>query len=264
MSAPGSDPGAHRADPGGGDSADSSPLNPPPASEALGAALGAAARRAGLDPSAHASTGSAVWAAMGGWRGILESVLPSLLFVIAYTVTSQLVVSLAVSVGTAVVFTALRLAQKSPPSAAVGGLLAAAIAAVLALVTGNPSDNFVPGLLTNLGYGLAMLVSAVVGWPVVGLIAGYLMGEGVAWRRDRRRRRAFFWLTIAWAGLFAARLAVQFPIYLSSLDPANRESAVALLGTLKIAMGLPLFAPLLAVTWLAVRALYAKANTSES
>jgi hypothetical protein len=64
--------------------------------------------------------------------------------------------------------------------------------------------------------------------------------------------------------LFIARLAVQFPIYLSSLDPVNRESAVALLGTLKIAMGLPLFAPLLAVTWLCVRALYPRrAETAE-
>lgn len=248
-------PGADRPD---------SELTPPPASEALGAALGAAARRAGLDPAAHTSTGRAVWAAMGGWRGILESVLPSLLFVVAYTLTTNLVLSLAVSVGIAVVFTAVRLAQKSPPSAAIGGLLAAGVAAILALITGNPSDNFVPGLLTNLAYGLAMLVSAVVGWPIIGLAAGYLMGEGVAWRRDRRKRRVFFWLTIAWAGLFAARLAVQFPIYLSSLDEANRDSAVALLGTLKIAMGLPLFAPLVAVTWLTVRAVYGKTKPAES
>lgn len=239
-------------------------LTPPPASEALGAALGAAARRAGLDPAAHTSTGAAVWAAMGGWRGILESVLPSLLFVVTYTVTQNLVVSLAVSVGIAVVSTVVRLAQKSPPSAAIGGLLAAGAAAVLALITGNPSDNFVPGLLTNLGYGLAMLISALVGWPIIGLAAGYLLGDGVAWRRDRRKRRAFFWLTIAWAGLFAARLAVQFPIYLSSLDEANRESAVALLGTLKIAMGLPLFAPLVAVTWLVVRAVYVKTERGDS
>jgi hypothetical protein len=239
-------------------------LSPPPASEALGAALGAAARRAGLDPAAGSSTGAAVWSAMGGWRGILESVLPSLLFVIAYTTTQNLVLSLAVSVGVAVVFTLVRVAQKSPPSAALGGLIAAAAAAILALITGNPSDNFVPGLLTNLAYGLAMLVSAVVGWPIIGLAAGYLLGDGVAWRRDRRKRRTFFWLTIAWAALFAARLAVQFPIYLSSLDPANRESAVALLGTLKIAMGLPLFAPLVAVTWLTVRAVYAKTKPSDS
>jgi hypothetical protein len=240
------------------------PLTPPPASEALSAALGEAARRAGLDPSQQTSTGAAVWAAMGGWRGILESVLPSLVFVVTYTTTRQLIVALAASVGIALVFTVVRLVQKSPPAAALGGLFAAVVAAVLALITGNPSDNFVPGFLTNAGYGLAMLVSALVGWPLIGLAAGYLLGDGVRWRADRRKRRVFFWLTIAWAALFFARLAVQFPIYLSSLDPAGRDDAVALLGTLRIVMGLPLFAPMVAVTWLAVRALYGRARTAEA
>jgi hypothetical protein len=76
------------------------------------------------------------------------------------------------------------------------------------------------------------------------------MGEGTAWRRDKRKRRVFFWLAIAWAALFYARLALQFPLYLAG--------DVTALGTLKLIMGLPLFAPLVAVTWLAVRAAYAK------
>lgn len=230
-------------------------------SDILGAALGGAARRAGLDPSQDASTGRVVWGAMGGWRGMLESVLPSLAFILTYTLVpgdtrEKLIPALVVSVGIAAVFTLVRLVQKSPPSAAIGGLIAAGIAAALALITGNPSDNFVPGFVTNAVYGTALLVSAVVGWPIIGVAVGFLMGEGTRWRTDRRKRRAFFWLTIAWAALFATRLVVQFPIYLSSLDPAQRDSAVALLGTLKLVMGIPLFAPLLAVTWLAVRALY--------
>jgi hypothetical protein len=236
----------------------------PKASELLGEALGTAARRAGLDPASSASTGHVVWRAMGGWRGVVESVLPSLVFVVVYSVTRELVPSLIASVGIAAIFTLVRFVQKSPPAAALGGLVAAGAAAVLALLTGNPSDNFVPGLLTNAAYGLGMLVSALIGWPLIGLAAGYLMGEGVSWRGDKRKRRVFFWLTIAWAALFAARLAVQLPIYVSSLDPANRDSAVALLGTLKIAMGLPLFAPLVAVTWLTARALYTRRDASAS
>lgn len=235
----------------------------PSASEVLGAALGGAARRAGLDPAAGTSTGHVVWQAMGGWRGILESVLPSLAFIVAYTLIpgetgDKLVPALAISVGIAAVFTLVRLAQKSPPSAAIGGLVAAGVAAALALITGNPSDNFVPGFITNAVYGSALLISAFVGWPLIGLAVGFLMGEGTAWRASKRKRRAFFWLTIAWAALFAARLIVQFPIYLTSLEPAQRDSAVALLGTLKLVMGIPLFAPMVAVTWLTVRALYPK------
>ena len=218
------------------------------ASELLGAALGDAARRAGLDPAAGKSTGHVVWHAMGGWRGILESVLPSLAFLVIYTASKDLLPALAISVGLAAVFTIVRLATKSPPSAAIGGLIATVAAAALALWTGRAEDNFVWGFVTNTAYGTAFLVSALIGWPLIGLAVGFLMGEGTRWRQDRRKRRAFFWLSIAWAGLFAARLAVQLPLYFAG--------NVTALGTTKLIMGLPLFAPLVAVTWLAVRALY--------
>ncbi|WEK59899.1 MAG: DUF3159 domain-containing protein [Candidatus Microbacterium colombiense] len=226
------------------------------ASEIFGEALGGAARRAGLDPAEQGATHKVVWSAIGGWRGILESVLPSLAFVILFTLKPEpLILALGVSVGLAAVFTIIRLVQKSPPSAAIGGLVAAAAAAALALFTGRAQDNFVPGLITNAAYGTAMLVSALIGWSLIGLAVGFLMGDGTAWRRDRRKRRAFLWLGVAWAVLFYARLAVQLPLYLAGTDQAT-----ALLGTLKLIMGLPLFAPLIAVTWLVVRALYPRAK----
>lgn len=230
-------------------SGSSKPEEEPSASDLVGAAIGGAARRAGIDPTEEATTGHVVWKAMGGVRGVLESILPSLVFVVVYTFwPDPLALSLGLSVGIAAVFTLIRLAQKSPPSAALGGLIAAGAAAALALFTGQGRDNFVIGLVTNAVYGTAFLVSAVIGWSLIGLAVGFLMGEGTAWRQDRRKRRVFLWLAIAWAALFFARLGVQLPLYL-----ANETT---LLGTLKLLMGLPLFAPLVAVTWLAVRALY--------
>ncbi|WP_460817729.1 DUF3159 domain-containing protein [Microbacterium petrolearium] len=238
----------------GRESADLTP--PPAASDLLGQAFGEAARRAGIDPAEEATAGGVVWKAMGGFRGVLESVLPSLAFVLVYTVRPEpLWLSLAVSVGLAALFTIVRFAQRSTPAAALGGLVAAGFAAALALFTGQGEQNFLPGLVTNAVYGTAILVSALVGWSVIGLAGGFLMGEGTAWRADRRKRRAYFWLAIAWAALFYARLAVQLPLYLSG--------AVVELGTAKLLMGLPLFAPLVAVTWLAVRALYARADRDD-
>lgn len=231
---------------------DETPADPestePTASELLGAALGGAARRAGLDPASEASTGHVVWRAMGGWRGILESVLPSLAFLVIYTVWQELVPALIVSVGIAVIFTVVRLAMRQPASAAIGGLVATVAAAALALWTGRAEDNFVWGFVTNGVYGTAFLVSALIGWPLIGLAIGFLMGEGTKWRSDARKRRVFFWLSLAWAGLFAVRLLVQLPLYFAG--------DVTGLATTKLIMGLPLFAPLVAVTWLAVRALY--------
>jgi len=231
------------------------PAPEPSASDVIAAALGEAARNAGLDPKSDASTGRVVWTAMGGWRGVIESVLPSLTFVLTFTLTydgetgtGNLPLSLALSVGLALIFTVIRFATKSPPGPALSGLIATVVAALLALLTGRAEDNFVPGFITNVAYGSAFLISALIGWSLIGLAVGFLMGEGTAWRKDKRKRRTFFWLAIAWAGLFAARLAVQVPLYLSD--------DVAALGTVKLIMGLPLFAPLVAVTWLAVRALY--------
>ncbi|GAA2994308.1 hypothetical protein GCM10010460_34150 [Microbacterium terrae] len=192
---------------------------------------------------------------MGGWRGLLESILPGLIFIVAYTVTidpatgdGDLWLALALSVGTAAVFTIARLVARQPVTAAVGGLVAAVVAAGFAAFTGEASNNFIPGFVTNVLYGSAFLISALVGWSLIGLAVGFLMGEGTAWRQDKRKRRVFFWLAIAWASLFAARLIVQLPLYFAD--------NVTALGTLKLVMGIPLFAPMVAVTWLAVRALY--------
>lgn len=230
------------------------PLTPPEPGMAdmLSAALGEAAKRAGIDPAEQSTTGHVVWAAMGGWRGVIESVVPSLLFIVAFAVTRDPWLAIGISVAVAAVFTVVRLVTKSPPAAALGGLVAAVVAAALALFTGKAENNFIPGFITNVGYGSALLISALVGWALIGLLAGYLMGEGTAWRSSKRKRRAFFWLTVAWAGLFFLRLAVQLPIYFQG------ESALATLATVKLAMGIPLFAPMVAVTWLVVRSLYPK------
>jgi len=227
----------------------------PTASDLIGAALGGAARRAGMDPSQAKSTGHVVWHAMGGWRGIVETTVPSLAFLVTYTLTADpathqgnLVLSLGISVGLAVLFTLIRVIMRQPVGAALGGLIAVAAAAALSLWTGRAQDNFIWGFITNAVYGSAFLISAIVGWSLIGLAVGFLMNEGTAWRRAARKRRAFFWLAVAWAGLFAARLAVQLPLYFAG--------NVTALATLKLLMGLPLFAPLVDVTWLAVRALY--------
>lgn len=227
----------------------SAPPTAPDAAQSLGAALGGAAQRLGIDPSSGASTGHVVWRAMGGWRGVLESVLPSAAFLVIYTLRPDpLWLSLVVSVGLAAVFSVIRLLQRSPAASALGGLVAVAVAAGLALWTGRGQDNFVPGFFTNAAYGTVLLISALVGWALIGLAAGFLMGDVRGWREDPRKRRAFFWLTIGWAALFFARLGVQLPLYFAG--------NVQALGTLKLVMGLPLFAPMVALTWLVVRALY--------
>jgi len=224
----------------------------PSASSVLGQAFGEAARRAGLDPAQSTSTGAAVWKAIGGVRGIVESVLPLVVFLVSLTIwPDNNLIAVIASVAAAAVFTIARLAQKQAPSAALGGLVAVGVAGALVLFTGRAEDNFIPGFITNVVYGSAFLVSAIAGWSIIGLAVGFLMDDGIGWRKDRRKRRVFFWLSIMWAALFFVRLAVQFPMWL-----AGGDDVVQVLGTVKLVMGIPLFAPLVAVTWLAARAVY--------
>jgi len=186
--------------------------------------------------------------------------VPSLVFVVAYTLSyspstgeANLPLSLALSVGIAAIFTLARLIARSAPSSAIAGLVGTLVAAALALFTGRGEDNFVLGFFTNGAYGSAFLISVMVGWPLIGLIAGFLTNVGTTWRQDRRQRRISAWLSLMWAGLFFLRLAVQLPLYFASNADASNVIA---LGYAKLAMGIPLFAPALVVTYLVARSVF--------
>ncbi|HEY1105885.1 MAG TPA: DUF3159 domain-containing protein, partial [Agromyces sp.] len=163
-----------------------------------------------------------------------------------------LIPALIASVGLAVVFTLARIATKGQPTQAIAGLVGVLASAALALWTGNARDNYVLGFFTNAAYALALIVSLLVRWPAIGLIVGFLMGDGVAWRKDRRKYRAMQFLTLVWIGLFVARLAVQVPFYLAD----NVEA----LGAMRLLMGVPLYALVLVFSWLVVRAVYPSAK----
>lgn len=225
----------------------------------FGRQFAAAAEKSGLGALARDEklSGRDLLTAVGGVRGILEALLPGLVFLIVYSgLTSfagqdpqtALVPALAASVGLAVVFTAARLVTKGQPTQAIAGLVGVLASAALALWSGDARDNYVIGFYTNAAYALALTVSLFVGWPAIGLIVGFLMGDGVAWKQDKRKYRAAQFLTLVWIGLFVARLAVQLPFYLAD----NVEA----LGATRLIMGVPLYALVLVFSWLVVRAIY--------
>lgn len=216
----------------------------------FGRQLAAAAERAGLGGLARDETltGRDLLGALGGVRGLAEAILPGLVFLVVYTFTKELVPALAASLGLAVVFTVVRLVRRSGPTQAIAGLIGVGASAALALWTGRAEDNYVLGFYTNAAYAVALLVSLLVRWPLIGVIVGFLVGDGTAWRTERRKLRAMQFLTLVWLGLFAARLIVQVPFYFAG----NVEA----LGATRLLMGVPLYALVLVFTWLVVRAVY--------
>ena len=194
--------------------------------------------------------------AVGGVRGVVESIAPGLVFVVAYLVTSSLTPALVASAAIAVVAVVARLVQRTPVTQAVSGLFGVAIAVVWAWQTGEAKDFYLWGILVNIAYALGTAVSVLVRWPVVGVLVSLLEGRTqMSWRTDPsldHLRRRYVWATWLWAGLFALRLAVQVPLYV--------VGAVGALGTAKIAMGVPLFAVVLWLTWLLVASPAARAE----
>jgi hypothetical protein len=230
----------------------------PTSASALSESMAAAARRAGFSPETEGQpvSGQALLAAMGGVRGLFEAVLPGIVFLVTYTFTQALIPSLIAPVLMGLVFFVSRLMARQTVVQAVSGLVVIAFSAILALFTGKAEDFYLPGFWTNGAYGLALMVSVLVGWPLIGLAVGFMMGEGTTWRQNAAKKWVFLLVTLLWAGLFAARLAVQLPLYFSS----NIEA----LGTAKLLMGLPLYAPLLVVSWLLVRAVYRQQDNTPS
>ena len=184
--------------------------------------------------------------AVGGPLGMAETALPALAFVVTYTATgSDLDTSAVVAVAIALVLTIARLARRASPRHALSGLFGVAFAAFIATRSGKAENFFLPGLLLNAAMVTGLVISIVVRWPLIGLIVQNLDGEGTGWRQDPVRAAAFRRATWMWAALFSARLVVQLPLYLAG--------AVVALGVARTAMGLPLFALGLWISWLLVR-----------
>lgn len=235
--------------------------NPPedarhPEGEAVSVAdsFAAAARRSGLGAVAPGETPSsgALLTAMGGVRGLVESILPGLSFLVVYTITRDLMLSVLIPLGIAVLFVVVRVVTRSPFTSALAGVLGLGLSAGLALITGRAEDNFVLGFVINAASLLALVVSIVVRWPLIGVIASLITSEGQHWRTDRAKFRVALLGTIMWCGLFALRLGIELPLYFTGNVDA--------LATLKLLLGVPLYAGVLWVTWLLMRTVYGRAK----
>lgn len=184
--------------------------------------------------------------AVGGPLGIVEVSLPAVAFVAAYGLSgSDTNTAAVVAVGLALILAMARLARRESARHALSGLVGVGFAAFIATRSGRAEDFFLPGLIANAAYASAFLISIAVRRPLVGVIVSRLDGEGDRWRDDPLRVRSFSRASWLWAGLFLTRLAVQLPLYLAA--------AVVALGVARTAMGLPLFALGLWLTWLLVR-----------
>lgn len=206
---------------------------------------------AGLGGEALSSKG--VLDAIGGWRGIAETLVPGLLFLVVFAFSRDEKISVIAPAALAVIAVAVRLIRRESAVSAFSGAIGVAIAVAATLITGKGSSYYIPGFWTNGAWSAGLLLSILVGWPLLGFALGAFRQDLTGWRRDRQLRRMAFGLTLLWLGMFLARLAVQLPLYFASETAAPGDnSAIDALGIARLVMGVPLFALVIIFTWMVV------------
>ncbi|WP_018384439.1 DUF3159 domain-containing protein [Wenjunlia vitaminophila] len=203
-------------------------------------AADAAARRAA--EAANREAAATLVNAFGGVRGMIDTTLPGLVFVIVFTVTRDVSASSWSAFGLAALFAVARLARRETLQHALSGVFGVALGAFIATKSGKAENFYLPGLLYSVGYVTALAVSALVRWPLVGVMLGPILGENLSWKKKNPGRyRAYLRATWVWAGLMSIKPAVLFPVYFTD--------NVTLLGWLKVALGIPVYLLALYVTW---------------
>lgn len=200
---------------------------------------------------------------LGGRRGMLEAAVPTAAFTAIFLSTRDLRLALMVSIGAAVVLLVIRVVQRSSVQFVVNSLLGIGLGTLFVWLSarggGDASEQalayFLPGIFYNGVYTVLITLSILTRWPVVGFMVGSVAGDPTAWRADRQIVRLCSNLSWFLVVPCVIRLAVQVPLYLAGKSGAiDPDTAVAVLGVSKIAMGWPLqLAALGGMVWLLAR-----------
>jgi hypothetical protein len=247
---PGGVPGPARgADPDGGVAAGSAPyesalLESAPLESALPeSALPDTPEH--YEDAARAAYEASIMAAFGGRRGLAEVGLPTIVFVAVYTPTQRLDTALWAAVAVAAALTVLRLVRRDKIQQAVGGVVGVVVCALFAKYTGQAKNFYLLGVLYNAGEAIAFCISALVRWPLVGVVIGPITGEMAAWRKHPERLAAFTKATWMLTAMFVLRVVIEVPLYLGNLTTE--------LGAAKVLLGYPLYLFTAFLCWQVIR-----------
>ena len=171
--------------------------------------------------------------AIGGWRGLVDSALPSMLFILIFVFQQDLNNALIAALILGGILLLIRLFEKKPLTQVISGFVGLSISVLITWRTKDASNFFLTGIITNAVYGFALLVSVLIRKPLIGYLVGSLVGDTSGWLKHPLLVRAYTIVTWLWVGVFGLRLVVQVPLYLND--------SVALLGSVKIFLGWPLY-----------------------
>ncbi|WTU00522.1 DUF3159 domain-containing protein [Kitasatospora sp. NBC_00070] len=205
------------------------------------AALTAEQERAGRE-AASKEAADTVLKAFGGVRGMIDMTLPGLLFIITFNITHEVAPAAWAALGLSLLFVVVRLFRRETVQHAFSGVFGVALGAWISMKTGKAENFYLPGLLWNVGYCVGLAVSALVRWPLIGVMLGPITGEMFTWRKQNPGRLAAYTkATWAWVVIMGIKPLILFPLYFTG--------NVNLLGWLKVALGIPPLLLAMYVTW---------------
>lgn len=190
--------------------------------------------------------------AIGGWRGLIDSALPSMLFIVIFVFQKNLNNALIASLALGGVLLVIRLIERKSLTQVFSGFLGLSISVFLTWRTKDASNFFLTGIVTNAIYGFFLLISVLIRKPLIGYLVGSLVGDTSGWLKHPLLVRAYTTVTWLWVAVFGLRLLVQIPLYLNG--------SIALLGSVKIFMGWPLYLFAVWLTYQIVQTARAKIN----
>ncbi|WP_406092872.1 DUF3159 domain-containing protein [Kitasatospora purpeofusca] len=200
------------------------------------------AEEAARQAQASREAADTVMKAFGGVRGMIDMTLPGLVFIVTYNITHKVPAAAWAALALSALFVVARLLKRETVQHAFSGVFGVAIGAWISMKTGKAENFYLPGLLWNVGYCIGLAVSALVRWPLIGIMLGPVTGEMFTWRKKNPGRLAAYTkATWAWVMIMGIKPLILFPLYFTH--------NVNLLGWLKVALGIPPLLLAMYVTW---------------
>ena len=187
----------------------------------------------------------AIFHAMGGKRGLIDNGLPSILFLIIFNIQHDLKNAIYAAVAVSGILAVWRLIKRDTLQHAISGVIGVLICAWFAKQGGQAKDYYIPSFIKNSAYAAVYTIGNLVGWPLLGIVIGPIIGENMDWRRVPERKRVYIMASWVWVGMFVLRLVIMYPLY--QADQLNA------LGIASIVLGYPLFLLTIWWTWLIIR-----------
>ncbi|WP_440899652.1 DUF3159 domain-containing protein [Actinosynnema sp.] len=184
---------------------------------------------------------------LGGRTAALDASLPGLAFVGVLVWREDLTTALVVAVAASAVLGAGRVLRGRPPRAALLGLLATLLSALVVARTGRAVDFVLLQLLAHGASALAWALSVWLRRPLLGLVVGGVLRQRGAWRRDPDLLRAYSRASWWWVGSYVLRSVVFVSLWAA-------EQVLAL-GVARAVLSWPLVTAVVALSWWTVRRL---------